>query len=1197
MWLDRPHLGRPTEERGAGSVAFETPRDCREGGRTYRAPLNAVLCSRCGDGPVQEVECSLGQLPIMVQSSACNLRGLSQEKLLKRREDAHELGGYFVCNGNERLVRLLIAQRRHFPVALVRPSFEKRGSGFTEFGSFMRCCRPDQTAVVMKLHYLDTGDVHVGFAARKREYFLPVGIVLRCLTEASERETFEALVGCAEDGSFPFFADRAEIILRAATGKGLRSREAALSHVGSHFRGIFDAPESCSDAEAGILFLDRYFFVHLSEEGAKRDILIFMVQKLLALVAGRTRSDNVDSSAQHELLLPGQLIAHIVRDTLEGYLGGMRDYLRGRVTREPELVDLADPHLVKEAMDKKRAAADVGSKVAYFLNTGNFSALGDSDLGQTTGFSVMAERLSYHRYLAHFRSVHRGAAMAKMRTTKVRKLLPESWGFLCPVHTPDGAPCGLLLHLTHACRVVARDPEDLPAVHAALGAIIGALGLDPLSATGRPPKLPGHLPCLLDGRVVGHVRAPAAPAVVAALRALKAAALAGRSAELSGVLAGLGEHAREAAGLVPAHLEIVHVPYVRGSNHCGLFLFTSSARMVREVLQLPPAGPTASGEAPPLPRPRQCELIGTMEQVYLDIQCPDGTEGGTREAFRPTHRELGPGRIFSLLASLTPWCEYNQSPRNMYQCQMAKQTMGTPCHALPHKSDNKLYRLHYPQSPLSRTETYREYQMDEYPSGTNAVVAVISYTGFDMEDAMIINRASMDRGFKHGTMYKTEDLDLRDSRKVEFGVAELEPGARHQFAPKAKVGEFGERFPRVVPPDGLVETLEEWERESPDQERARERIPRAGEYSAQDRVDRDGMPHVGTPVWPDETYACQRDRVTGRAKELKLGAVNSEIGIVDQVVAIGNSGSGSAKLDAGLRHSRLRWRFPRNPRIGDKFATRHGQKGILSKLWPDEDMPYVASSGLRPDILFNPHGFPSRMTVGMWLEFLASKSAAVNGTFQDCTAFQAAGREGAAGDGGLGEGGDAVAGFGEELERRGFSRRGTETMVNGLTGEEIEVDIFVGVVYYQRLRHMVSDKFQVRSTGPVNPLHMQPVKGRKIGGGIRFGEMERDALLAYGCSYVLHDRLHRSSDYHVHDVCTGCGSMLSAHVHPRNDVSSATARGAAARNSGLMECRVCGHGRWVKKLAMPYVFKYLSSELAAMNVKVMLDIQPVDNRL
>merc|ERR1712091_599624 len=426
---------------------------------------------------------------------------------------------------------------------------------------------------------------------------------------------------------------------------------------------------------------------------------------------------------------------------------------------------------------------------------------------------------------------------------------------------PARGPVGLLLHLTHACRVVPEEPKDLPSVHAALAAVLGALGLDPLSRAGRPPKLPGHLPCLVDGRLIGHVRAPAA---AAALRALKAAALEGRDAELTGVLAGLGPVGLEASLLVPAHTEVVLIPHARGSNHCGLFLFTSATRMCRKVLQL--GGPGREAGAPLKP-----ELVGTLEQVYLDIQCPDGTEGGSRAAFRPTHRELGPGRIFSLLASLTPWCEYNQSPRNMYQCQMAKQTMGTPCHALPHKSDNKLYRLHYPQSPLSRTETYREYQMDEYPSGTNAVVAVISYTGFDMEDAMIINRASMDRGFKHGTMYKTEDLDLRDSRKVEFGVAELEPGARHQFAPKAKVGEFGERFPRVVPPDGLMETLEEWERESPDQERARERIPRAGEYSTQDRVDRDGMPHVGTPVWPDETYACQRDRVTGRAKELKLG--------------------------------------------------------------------------------------------------------------------------------------------------------------------------------------------------------------------------------------------------------------------------------------------------------------------------------------
>ena len=245
----------------------------------------------------------------------------------------------------------------------------------------------------------------------------------------------------------------------------------------------------------------------------------------------------------------------------------------------------------------------------------------------------------------------------------------------------------------------------------------------------------------------------------------------------------------------------------------------------------------------------------------------------------------------------------------------------------------------------------------------------------------------------------------------------------------------------------------------------------------------------------------------------------------------------------------------------------------MSRLWPAEDMPF-SESGLVPDILFNPHGFPSRMTIGMLLESMAGKAGALHGLRQDSTPFQYDEKE------------RAVDAFGEQLAAAGYAYHGTETLYSGVYGTELQVNIFVGVVYYQRLRHMVSDKHQVRARGPINPVTRQPVQGRKVHGGIRLGEMERDALLAHGAAFLVHDRLFRCSDEHKALVCATCGSLLAPMVQSARRVGGAAAN-AATRQP---HCRACGHGDGVEVVSIPFVFKYLTNELAAMNIKTTLRV-------
>ncbi|CAG9118623.1 unnamed protein product [Plutella xylostella] len=285
-----------------------------------------------------------------------------------------------------------------------------------------------------------------------------------------------------------------------------------------------------------------------------------------------------------------------------------------------------------------------------------------------------------------------------------------------------------------------------------------------------------------------------------------------------------------------------------------------------------------------------------------------------------------------------------------------------------------------------------------------------------------------------------------------------------------------------------------------------------------------------------------RNPVPASVDELKTALLEEWDGIPQETVK---------KLIRSMRN-RLQ---ARNPSVGDKFASRAGQKGICSQLWPAEDLPFT-EAGLVPDVLFNPHGFPSRMTIAMMLECMAGKSAPLHGQVHDATPFR------------FNEQDTAVDHFGRLLEAGGYNYYGTERMYSGADGREMVADIFFGVIHYQRLRHMVSDKWQVRTTGAVDALTRQPVKGRRRGGGVRLGEMERDALISHGASFVLQDRLLHCSDKTEATICTSCGSLLGPLI--------SCAAGA---------CRLCGAAA-ARQLAIPYIFKFFVTQLAAVNINV-----------
>lgn len=409
-----------------------------------------------------------------------------------------------------------------------------------------------------------------------------------------------------------------------------------------------------------------------------------------------------------------------------------------------------------------------------------------------------------------------------------------------------------------------------------------------------------------------------------------------------------------------------------------------------------------------------------------------------------------------------------------------------------------------------------------------------------MEDAMILNKGSYNRGFGHASVYKTIEVDLAEEAKMATPSGSSDK-PKMKFATKKVDGESGHK------------TLHE-----------------------------DGFPGVGSYLELGDPYYSVVDDIEGRDRIGKHK--ERERAYVQAVRAIGVE-SGKAEENKAS----ITLRFNRNPIIGDKFSSRHGQKGVLSILWPQEDMPF-SESGITPDVIINPHAFPSRMTIGMLVESMAGKSGALHGIYQDATPFQ------------FHENGDKISVdyFGEQLQAAGYNYYGSEPLYSGVSGCLMHADLYIGVVYYQRLRHMVSDKYQVRSTGPVNPLTRQPIKGRKKGGGIRLGEMERDSLLSHGTAFLLQDRLLNCSDKHTAYACTRCGDLLLPTTERSSVLSSGQSSTEAIHKAKLRlycrnnKCREYvkddGNDDAVEPIILPYVYRYLVNELASMNVKLKMEI-------
>ena len=431
-----------------------------------------------------------------------------------------------------------------------------------------------------------------------------------------------------------------------------------------------------------------------------------------------------------------------------------------------------------------------------------------------------------------------------------------------------------------------------------------------------------------------------------------------------------------------------------------------------------------------------------------------------------THCEIHPSMILGVCASIIPFPDHNQSPRNTYQSAMGKQAMGVFLTNFDQRMETMANILYYPQKPLARTMSMEYLKFRELPAGQNAIVAIACYSGYNQEDSVIMNQSSIDRGLFRSLFYRT----YQDQETV----------VGHNIV---------EQFERPTRNDTL-----------------------RMKHGTYDKIDADGIVEVGArvsgediiigktaPMAPDAEELGQRQKQHLK-RDVSTPLRSTESGIVDQVL-VTTSGDGQKFVKVRVRTTKI-------PQIGDKFASRHGQKGTIGITYRQEDMPFTRE-GVVPDLIINPHAIPSRMTIAHLIECQLSKVATLRGDEGDATPFTKV----------------TVTNVSNILRSMGYQSRGFEVMYNGHTGRKLVAQVFLGPTYYQRLRHMVDDKIHSRARGPTQILTRQPVEGRARDGGLRFGEMERDCMIAHGASSFLKERLFDVSDpFRVH-VCDICGLM------------------------------------------------------------------------
>jgi DNA-directed RNA polymerase II subunit RPB2 len=1044
---------------------------------------------------------NIGKMPIMLKSSICVLTQNPHIPPAHTGECPLDCGGYFIIKGSEKTV---LGQER----AAENRIYCFDGKNTTKWNWFAeiksvpdyKCISPKQ--LDMMIASKNNGFGH-GLYVTIPRFKLPIELfaLYRALGVTSDRDICEHILLNIEDSK------QIEMLacLEASIidGNKYPTQEESLRHIVSMvaFTPInMDKDTGAKKKrEFAIEVLGTDLLPHCRTLKQKLYLIGTMAKKLIQTSLGWLLPDDRDSYVNKRIELTGTLLNNLFRNYFNKLVKEMQKKIVSEInTGSWRTSNDYENIITMNNIYKIMKTTTIENGISRALSTGDFSIKQSNS--SKVGVGQVANRLTYLGTLSHLRRINTPLEKSG-ELIDPRKLHGTTWGFLCPAETPEGQSIGVVKNIAYMAHIT------IPTNSASLYEYVEP-SIRKVDDVDSPTELFDKVKVFVNGIWLGVTEDPVK-----------------LYAEMKD---------KKHRGIINIYTSIVFDYKAMEIRICN-----DGGRLTRPVLRVKNNRALLTHDI--------VRKIGNRELSWNDLLTNCRISESIIEYIDPeeqnhsmiamksknaylqdpsvkmqyTHCEIHPSTIFGVLASCIPFPEHNQAPRNTYQCAMGKQAIGIYCTNYDQRMDKTAYVLTYPSRPLVDTRLMNFIHLNKIPSGSQIYVAIMTHTGYNQEDSVLINKGSIDRGLFMATIYHTEKDE--DNNVVRDEIKRCKPNPA-----KTKGIKFG-NYEKLnangfMPENSLVE-------------------------------NRDVVIAKVVPIKENRNDPTKTVKFEDQSKTYRT----TEESYIDKNYT-GRNGD-------GYDFAKVRVRTLRKPVLGDKFSSRHGQKGTCGNIIPERDMPFTRE-GLKPDIIINPHAIPSRMTIAQLKETLLGKVLIELGIFGDGTSF-----------GDLG-----IKTISKELQKLGYESYGNEIMYNGVTGEQMETSVFIGPVFYQRLKHMVNDKQHSRAIGPMVNLTRQPAEGRSRDGGFRVGEMERDVMIAHGASNFCKERLYDASDKYSAHVCRKCGLLAAVNAGLRGSYGGVIGKKDGMSEFTIHRCNTCGNTTEFARVDIPYAYKLLSQELQTINV-------------
>ena len=1106
---DNIFISSPIEYNNDEST-YMYPNIARLKGYTYASSILCNIGVRFIDNEKNKVtiknfeKINIGTIPIMVKSKLCILNGLDDTRLNELGECPYDQGGYFIIKGKE---KVFLSQEKKInnilyinstsdelkPIQCVLKSTSTEGYQSSRNNTI--ALNKTTIDIDNSIKGITKRDVYritvriLGFGeSSSKTWDVPLFILFRSLGATTDKEILSYIIYDNDEKSLR--VKLFDLIVSSIKDSNLiYDQKSAFKLLSLYTKG----KEPINVIEV----LKNNFLPNYETNSEKCYLLGYAVRKLLMTHLKIISETERDSYALKRIDLAGSLLLELYRELWGKFkkdtsLKIDKEHLLNFKEYNEDITNIINTNNIKKIFNSSSMETIVKSFGAVF----GTKLSGKQGIVQDLNRNVMLGTLSHVRRLSY-------PLPSGSKSLGPRKLHNSQWGFVCPTESPDGGNVGIINHLSIMTSVSFNVSENN--IYESL-LDQGLIDIKSLITK----DLEDSVKVFINGKWIGIHRKP--DYLYKIMRLLK----------LNSII----------------HI-YTSISWDILTNE--FHLFTDSGRLLRPLLVLKKVGPDKTNELidgnydyasnwnklirgshiyekyPEISiyderyfkeelddiKLKYPDYIQYLEDNQSQIEYIDSIESQnffiSKDIYSIdkdyTHSEIHSSLILSAVALNIPFPEHSQYPRNVFSCQQTKQAVGIYSSAYNTRFDTFGYILNYPQKPLVTTRYKKYTDVDKLPYGTNTIAAIACYSGYNQEDAVILNKSSIERGMFQNLYYRSYE----DSEEVD--------GMNNQIL-------FGNpSYKQNISKDSTINY---------------------------DKLDENGFIREGE-------YVDANDAIMAKYVVDKNSKNDSIIKIIPKCIKFGTSGIVDKviiyKNKDNLRTCKVRIRKNKIPEIGDKFSSRPGQKGVCGMVLEQHEMPFT-KDGIVPDIIVNPHAIPSRMTINQLLEVVLGKSSCLGGFLGDATPFQ----------------NNDVRDYAKLMEKYGYEEWGNEVMYNGMTGDQMKTNIFIGPTYYQRLKMIVSDKMHSRSTGPKQQLTRQPVGGRANNGGGRIGEMERDSILSHGISSFLRESVMERSDKYTVQV---------------------------NENSGLIDYNE--ENKNIVNVQMPYSAKLLMQELQAMNIGPRID--------